>query len=132
MASILVRHLSELERREAHLAVEKLHGVPLSVYLKRCVRDLRRQAREQFPNLFPRVSLGALKPIEKTVYLYLSAEGRRTVTELTSELGLGRRRIQEALDGLEAAGLLDVLDAPLAAGATRGRSARIYASRDEK
>lgn len=131
MASILVRHLSELERREAHLAVEKLHGVPLSVYLKRCVRDLRRQAREQFPNLFPRVSLGALKPMEKTVYLYLSAEGRRSVGELAGELGLARRRVQEALDGLEAAGLVEVFELPTRPGAGRGRPARIYASRAE-
>lgn len=123
--------MTEAERREAQLAVEKLHGIPLSTYLKRCLRDLRRQAREQFPGLFPRVSLGTLKPLEKTVYLYLTAEGRRSVVELARELGLSRRRIQEALDGLEAAGLVKALDPPALPGSGRGRPARIYASREE-
>lgn len=131
MASILIRPIGETERQEAHLAAQKLHGVPLARYLRRCIQDLRRQAREQLPGLFPRPGLGTLKPLEKTVYLYLTAEGRRTVGELAGELGLARRRIQEALDGLEVAGLVEVFEGPTMPSAGRGRPARIYASRAE-
>lgn len=84
------------------------------------------------PGLFPRASLSSLKPIEKTVYLYLTAVGRRSPPELAAELGLARRRVQEALDGLEAAGLVEALTVSPLPGAPGGRAQRVYASREEK
>jgi len=131
MAQILIREIAPRERQEAHLAVRTLYGISLSAYLKKCLRELRTQARAKHPELFRSVALKDLPAVDRTIYRHLTEEGRRTINDLRLELGLSRARLRESLDRLQAAGYIDALgEARL--GDKRGAKQRLYVSLDEK
>lgn len=132
MASILIRDISLQERQQAHLAVRALHNLSLQSYLKKCLRELRARAREQYPDLFNGLNLQELSPIDRVVYRHLTEEGRRSAEELHAELGLPRTRLRESLSRLCAVGLVDAVQQGRARRGRRGAPRLLYVSLGEK
>lgn len=132
MASILIPHLSLAEREQTHLAVRKLHGRSLTSYLKHHLRELRAEARRKYPEIFKSAALVDLKPIDRTVYRFLTEEGRRTLDDLIAETGLKRQGLKASLDRLIKAQLISVLSQGGKTEAARGARREIYVSFEEQ
>jgi hypothetical protein len=110
MASQIVVPLSSpTERAEAHKAVRALYKTSLSNYLRQCLRRARSEAEKQFPDLFATSALSQLRPIDRTIYRFLTMEGHRTLDDLIAETGLKRGGLKASLDRLIAADLVYTL-----------------------
>lgn len=108
LASINLPHVSETERKLAHLAARRLHRQTLTAYLRNCLRALLLEARQKHPEQFDG-RLAALRPVDRTIYHYLTHEGRRTVGDLIAEMGLPRETVKASLGRLMSAGLIGAL-----------------------
>jgi Winged helix-turn-helix DNA-binding len=135
MASINIPLITIAERKEMHLAARKLHKTTLTNYLRRCLRELRIEARRHYPELFRSSALpdlSELKPVDRTIYRFLTDEGRRTLDELIVEIGLKAGSLKVSLDRLHQAGLIDVIDRGGKNGQGGDCGKRIYVSLGER
>jgi hypothetical protein len=132
MASILIPHLSFSEREEIHLAVRKLHGRSLTSYLKNHLREVRAEARRRYPDVFKAPSHADLKPIDRTIYRFLTEEGRRTLDDLIAETGLKRGGLKASLDRLVKAKLVRVVAQGGKTEVARGGRKEIFISFEEQ
>lgn len=108
MASVLVRNILEIERRQAQQAAPLLHKTNLANYLRRQIRQLIQDAKEKYPEKFaPEPCFES--PVDEFLYFRLTKHGRRTVDDLVAETPFNRRTIKEALDRLRKAELVDAL-----------------------
>lgn len=132
MASILIPHLSVGEREEIHLAVRKLHGRSLTSYLKSHLRELRAEARRRHPELFRDAGFHDLKPVDRTIYRFLTEEGRRTLDDLIAETGLKRGSLRASLERLVKAQLVRVVAQGGKTEVARGARKEIFVSFEEQ
>jgi hypothetical protein len=132
MAGFLIPHLTVAEREQAHLAARLLHQTSLTSFLKRQLRELRAEARRKYPDKFGGSALAQLKPIDRTVYRFLTEEGRRTLDDLIAETGLKRGGLKASLDRLKAVGVIGVIAQGGKTDAGRGARREIYFSLEEQ
>jgi hypothetical protein len=126
MTTITLRSSSEL-RIQAHLAA-KVFGKSLNALLIGCLHGKIAAARKQRPSLFEPRPLASLKPVDRTIYNLLTAEGRCTVEDLMSETGLPRKTIKPSLLRLIAAGYIGTLEQGRATEGQAGAQKLIYIS----
>lgn len=131
MAGLSIRHLTTTERHLAHLAVRCIYSNNLAWYFRRCLRELLAEARVKCPEIFTETPLDQVLPVDRTIYAFLTTEGRRTIEDLISETGLPRRTVKASLTRLQRAKLIDALEQ----GATstgRGQARLIWVSLAEQ
>jgi hypothetical protein len=132
MAGVLIPHLTVAEREQAHLAARLLYQTSLTSFLKRQLRELRAEARRKYPDKFGLGLLADVKPIDRTVYRFLTEEGRRTLDDLIAETGLKRGGLKASLDRLVRAHLVGVIAQGGKTDAGRGARREIYFSLEEQ
>lgn len=118
------------KRQIAKEAARKLHNISLHFWLQRQIDDLIRLARERMPDRFALPV--ELKPIDRTILLILTTEGRRTAQDLQVETGVHAQTIRSSLDRLVRAGLIYVREQGGKTEEARGYRKKIYVSYQEQ
>lgn len=122
--------LPETDRDVALRACRAIYGQSLNAWLCSQVRRLISDARRSRPEFA--LPVVELRPIDRTILLLLTTEGRRTDSDLAVETGMGLTAIRRSLQRLIKSELVYVLEQGGKTEEASGFRKKIYISVNER
>jgi len=123
--------LDHVERRTAIKAAQQLHNQSLNGWLNSQIRRLISDARSQRPDKFG-LKIIELKPVDRTILIILTTEGRKTDADLAVETGLSMATIRRSLKRLVDNDLVYVREQGGKTEEASGYRKKIYISHSEE